>query len=411
MSSTIQIGRARLSIEVAVETLQVRGDTLRLDAWCDGTAALVAATVEILRAYEQEVDETVVPVVFDAPLEHLTGFYRLGGVSVGQAWADRSDITIELDRVQGYAAPKVESVLIGGQRATSSAALVTGRAWHAIPAAARHYESGLLTLTTLTLDSETGQLRYFYEGTQGSPAHFYNSRPSWYLSPADWYDGAAELTVGGYLVAGRQVRNLPADWSISNGLVKLAGGSGGTLTTHRWSGTTWEAPGAWKIGRTLGTGQDITIDALGAPDTLTVLRNDPACVAVRCSYDAASIVAGSYFAVDVDYSLRRGSSVVEVTLSTRGEYRWGFYSPITYASLALGNDAATDGTFVAAGVSEFSANDDGAGKTRFGLTTYTGNGRTFDQWGWGYLVGGQSFLFVSQQWAASQSERVQVVAR
>ena len=60
------------------------------------------------------------------------------------------------------AAPVFESVLIGSQRASSVAAQVTGMPWHAIPAAAVGYETGLLTPTTKTFASETGNVGYFY---------------------------------------------------------------------------------------------------------------------------------------------------------------------------------------------------------------------------------------------------------
>ena len=116
MGSTVQVGRVSVSLEVAVEAAVYRGDTLRLSCYCDGAATHMYAIIEGLCAYAASTDESVVPVTFDTPLAHLTGFYRVGDVSVDQAMPDRSDLTLDLERVQGYTAPLFESIVLGGKR-------------------------------------------------------------------------------------------------------------------------------------------------------------------------------------------------------------------------------------------------------------------------------------------------------
>ena len=487
--STIKVGRAGTLSEANLQQIDLKGGTVRVTGnlhLADGSDLTYAA--EQFAAYVDSPDETFVPVTWgtDCP-PGFDGFYRVQDVALGSTQTDVWSLDLSLERVQGFAAPLFESVVIGSQRASSVAAQVTGLPWHAVPAAAVGYETGILTPTLQTFASETGNVSYFYgltalpaataaaatdlvtstshgltvgdlviftaltggaglatntwyyvtfanantfklSATKGGTAidittnataatawgqkgagHYYNSRPTWYLAPADWYDGAASLTVGGKLVIGRQVPNNPTNWVLSNGIVRITGGTGGSLATELWSGTAWgNAGSAWRIGRKIGTGS-YTIDPLGAPHTITVLRNDPACVTVRLAYDAAALVPGSRFVVYVDFTLRRGASVVEVTLSTRGAYTWGFQSSLVYDSLALGTDSWSDGTFVACGTSEFSQAPDANGKSHFyGL--YAEGVRQFDQWGWGYL-NGQPQAFVASQFAAAQAERVQVIAR
>lgn len=487
--STLKIGRAGTLSEANLQQVDIKGGTIRATGnlhLADGSDLTYAA--EQFAAYVDSPDETFVPVIWgDGCPPGFDGFYRVQDVALGSTQTDVWSLDLTMQRVQGFAAPVFESVLVGSQRASSVAAQVTGMPWHAIPAAAVGYETGLLTPTTKTFASETGDVGYFYgltalptataaastglvtstahglavgdlviftaltggaglatntwyyvvfvgtnafkvSATKGGTAinittdataatawgqtgtpHYYDARPTWYLSPVDWYDGAASLTVGGKLVIGRQVANSPTSWVLSNGIVRITGGAGGSLTTELWSGTAWgNAGSAWRIGRKIGTGP-YTIDPLGAPHTITVLRNDPTCVTIRLAYDAAALVPGSRFVVHVDFTLRRGASVIEVTISSRGSYTWGFQSSLVYASLAGGPDSWSDGTFIACGTGEFSQAPDGNGKSHFtGL--YAEVTRQFDQWGWGYL-NGQPQSFMAAQFAAAQAERVQVVAR
>lgn len=403
----VRIGRtvvATASPDTLVSQASYDGDRVKLTAWAVGTPDQVTGVVEILRAYQDAVDEPVVPVVCTCDVDHLSGYYRVASMSASQVKSSRVDLAIDLERVLGFAAPLFESVIVGGQRASSDSGLVTGKAWHAVPAAQVGYETGVLTPSTATLASETGDLLIMSEATN----HLYNGRPSWYLAPGDWYDGAVTLVVGGNLVAGRQCQNLPAGWTISNGLIQVTGKTSG-VETQLWNATSkeWGTPGTWVISRTVGASAPYTIDPLGPAHTITVLRNDPACVTIRCAYDAAALVSGSRFVVYVDYSLRRGSTVVEVTLSTRGEYRWSFAAPIVYASLTRAYDSTTDGTFISTDDGELSI------QPAAGLCTF-GAGPTvaaqFRAWGFGYLAG-QTQQVVAQYYAAAQAERVQVVAR
>lgn len=391
------VGRAGVVGDVILQNLDVSKGTVGLSGKIDDPNVEFAA--EQFAAYTDSADETFVPVQFVGPTA-WDGFYRVTDVQASASQSKLLGLSVSLERVRGFAAPIFESVVLGSKRAGVIAS-VTPTAWHGVPATAVGYETGVLTPTRSVLSGETGDVQIFSEATN----HLFNARPMWFLSPADWYDGAAELTVAGHVVTGRQVRNAPADWVLSNGLVRFSGRADGAVVSELWDATghVWTDSGAWSVTRSSSA-----IGPLGAAHTLTVLRNDPACVTVRLAYDAASNVAGSRFVVYLDVSLRRGSTVAECSLSTRGYYPWGFLSPVTLPTTAnYGSFAASP--FIAC-VASGTYTGTSAGVAGYNSRFYPSAGLQFVQWGWGYLAG-RTQQQVAQMYAAAQSERTMVVAR
>ena len=391
------VGRAGIVGDVILQNLDVSKGTVGLSGVIDDPDVEFAA--EQFAAYVDSADETFVPVRFVGPTA-WDGFYRVTDVRASATPSKLLGLSVSLERVRGFAAPIFESVVLGSKRSGVIAG-VTPTAWHGVPATAVGYETGVLTPTRAVLSGETGDVQIFSEATN----HLFNARPMWFLSPADWYDGAAELTVAGHVVTGRQVRNAPADWVLSNGLARFSGRADGAVVSERWdaAGQVWTDSGAWSVTRSSSA-----IGPLGAAHTLTVLRNDPACVTVRLAYDAASNVAGSRFVVYLDVSLRRGSTVAECSLSTRGFYPWGFLSPVTLPTTANYGSFATS-PFIACVASGTYAGTS-AGVAGYNSRFYPSAGLQFVQWGWGYLAG-RTQQQVAQLYAAAQSERTMVVAR
>ena len=390
------VGRAGVVGDVILQNLNVSKGTVGLTGKIDDPNVEFAA--EQFAAYVDSADETFVPVRFVGPTA-WDGFYRVTDVQASASPSKLLGLSVSLERVRGFAAPIFESVVLGSKRVSSSAD-VTPLAWHGVPASAVGYETGVLTPTRSTLPSETGDVQIFSEATN----HLFNGRPMWFLNPADWYDGASELTVAGHVVTGRQVRNAPIGWVLSNGLVRFVGLADGGIRSERWDGAAWSSPGVWRLNRTIEGG---SANPVPAPHTLTVLRNDPACVTIRVAYDAAALVPGSRFVVLLDLSLRRGSTVVEATVTTRGYYKWGFYAPVVWSSTPAAHDSFTDGTFIAAGTANLAWFGDGSPVS---TSRFSGAQTQFVQWGWGYLAG-RTQQQVAQMYAAAQSERTEVVAR
>ena len=415
----LHVGRVSVTLgDVRVSTLTVSGNTMQVGGKILGTEDEVGVLIEQFRGLVNSPDEPFIPVYWtpcdnashDPGLMRQDGYYTVDSISTGMSRLNRSDFDMTVTRIHGFSSPLFESVVIGGQRKTSTSAGVTGLAWHAIPGRFDSYETAVLAMDTVNLPANAlGGVQVFSDASN----HLYNARPTWHVAPRRWYRGAAELRVAGELVVGRQAQNVPTEWQIGNGLVRLAGSADGKLITERWDGGTsaWVGMGEWQIGRRVEVGLQLLI--LEAPHTMTVLRNDPARVTVRCAYNAESVIPGSYFIVNVDYSLRRGSTVVEVTLTTKGRYQWGFVAPFQYTAGGYTHDSTFVDGYAVCGVSRMGGAPQSVTNRHTFLTATIKEILPWvygDCWGWGYLSG-QTEERVARLFAAAQDETVKAVAR
>ena len=402
--STIKLGRAGVLSEVSYQQVDITRGAIRVT----GNVHVADATdmtyaVEQISALVDNPDETFVPVIWGDYPAGWDGFYRVLDVSLGSTQPDVWKLTADLERVQGFAAPLFEAIVLGGKRAGVGAG-VTAQAWQGLPATVMGYENGVITPTVETVATADGNLTLFTD-----PANeLFDARVEFYLPPASWYVGAATLTIGGKLTVGTQVPNDPDGWVVSNGIIRLSGvANSGEIKLEHWSGTAWVDNGSYWFGQYGGGAQPLLT---AAPLAITVLRNDPACVTIRLAYDAASIVTNARFAVTVDLSLRRGATSAEVYLSTRGEYRWLVKTPITYAGAVAGGlsvaDPATGAAFALGSTDAIEPADPKA----FALAT----AGTWMACGIGHAFGTVNAATVGtfgSRYAAAQAERVLAVAR
>jgi hypothetical protein len=134
---------------------------------------------------------------------------------------------------------------------------------------------------------------------------------SWSADPDDYYLGGCSLTVDGYVRAGLQIPNTPGSWQMSNGLVRVSPGGGGTsdgrLDVAHYDGSQWDAAKSWEVGTATGR--------VATWRYISCLRNDPEMVAIRLRVVATIVSATSW---TLDLALRRGSRFVTGLLSYSG---------------------------------------------------------------------------------------------
>ena len=135
--STIKLGRAGVLSEVSYQQVDITRGAIRVT----GNVHVADATdmtyaVEQIAALVNNPDETFVPVIWGDYPAGWDGFYRVLDISLGSTQPDVWTLTADLERVQGFAAPLFESIVMGGKRAAVGAG-VTAQAWQALPAAAR----------------------------------------------------------------------------------------------------------------------------------------------------------------------------------------------------------------------------------------------------------------------------------
>ena len=406
MAATITVGRAGTLGEAVLSTADLKAGKASVKGTIvdlDYDKVELTHVAEQFAAYVDSPDEAFVPVLWSGGPSVWDGFYRVEDVQLHGWRSDVWEIGLELERVQGFAAPLFEAIVLGGKRAGVAAA-VAAQAWQGLPATVMGYENGVITPTVETVATADGNLSLFTDTAN----ELFDARVEFYLPPASWYVGAATLTVGGNLIVGRQCQNDPDGWMISNGIIRLSGvANSGAIKLEHWSGAAWVSNGNYSFGQYGGGAQPLLTDP---PLAITVLRNDPACVTIRLAYDAASIVTNARFAVNVDVSLRRGGTSAEVYLSTRGAYRWMVKTPIVYATAVGGGGAQADpagGASIAYGNLEMI---EPADPKAYALTA---NG-TYVACGIGHVFGTVNAATVGtfgSRYAAAQAERVLAVAR
>ena len=403
--TTLKIGRAGTLSEANLQQVDIKGGTIRATGnlhLADGSDLTYAA--EQFAAYVDSPDETFVPVIWGTGCPPgFDGFYRVQDVALGSTQADVWSLDLTMQRVQGFAAPLFEAIVLGGKRAGVGTG-VTAQAWQGLPATVMGYENGVITPTVETVATADGNLSLFTDTAN----ELFDARVEFYLPPASWYVGAATLTVGGNLIVGRQCQNDPDGWVISNGIIRLSGvANSGAIKLEHWSGAAWVSNGNYSFGQYGGGAQPLLTDP---PLAITVLRNGPECVTIRLAYDAQSVVTNARFAVNVDVSLRRGANCAEVYLSTRGAYRWLLKTPIVYARKVEATGVSADSSTGAAATWGNTGRGE-PGDPLFGALAAAGTAMVA---GIGHVFGTVDVAAVTKlggRYAAAQSERVLAVAR
>lgn len=314
----ITIGRLGTTIEVEEpEDADIDGDRLTVHL------VLKAASVAQLTMLVQQAnglvdawgDEPVVAVTSSAWPE-INGFYSVdvAGTVIpagGLATLDGIDCPVELVRVPGYTAPRIEELAVGGHRA-NDLSVTTGivTPWSAVPAAAIDWHPGHALGAPFTRQGEFGDIQV----NNGYPTGLARYVGSYSVAPEHHLDGAATLELdlddsGVYHpVQGRQ---LPAGfaaadlWRLSNDGVRVSPSPDvpGRLRIECWGGD-WESATDFAL---VGTDGITVTDDLNAFKSITATRVSPEETAVRLSMGSDGFTARQF----LDLRLRRGARHVE----------------------------------------------------------------------------------------------------
>jgi hypothetical protein len=299
--SILKLGRVGVDFMLdSPESEQWNGQSVALTGRLRGTTtANLLAIREQLLGYDNNLDEPIIPVVSDDD-PSLTGYYRIGSIAVSAPSGSLSSrwlpMSLQLDRVKSAVAPIVEARLLMAPRYTGA----TVTYWHAVPSAALGYEPMGTAANGVAQFPRLASVMVF-----GSPLA--SARQRFQLPPANWYDGAALLSVNGNVIVGRQCPNTPGSWSLTNGELTISpttdtgnigirvAALGGALTAANVDVWSWSGSAYGKFAAT--------------PNRITILRNDPAAVSIRLGWDNTSGYIGQSQTLDV--TLRRGARMAE----------------------------------------------------------------------------------------------------
>ena len=262
-----------------------------------------------LLGHSDNEDEKVVPVTW-ASDANFDGFYKVMKVSCqlrGPSTGLYADFSVDLERVTGYSNPwfEVMTQAIVRTNGHSVTAPTTILATYGTSTGETDFRPSLVspTLSAARYD-ESGQLISIFEFVAPVAATQYRSL----VFPSTYYTGSCkiELKFGStwYPMVGRDIPKSTV-WRISNGLVRFTAASGalgatpGTFEIWDQVAQAYDsAPIAhWTNGApssAIGYGSGLTVSSL------TVIRNSPEQVVVRC--------AGAH--QDYTYSIQRGAYLV-----------------------------------------------------------------------------------------------------
>ena len=345
------------------DTITVSGDLMPAAGDADGINTMRAMRAQLMGYMSDGGDgEAFVPVVWaDDP--HYDGIYRLVAADVSATdvtlASGRANWSATLQRVVHSSAPwseyRTSRVLMVNAHGYVPITNITS-ANATVPGSATEIQDdgGAVSVSSTLVAGADGNERRliasFFSVSDTVIRSNYRAR----ITPADWYVGAA--TVEGqwgsnwYPIVGRQSPPELSSVRIRNGLMRVTPVAAG-LTCEWWVGGAWVSSLTARMW--LDDGVLENSDHYSILRNVSILRNSPEMVTVRCTY---STTAFPLFFINVDVSVRRGSRTATVVLA--GGRGTSFSSPTANARFDFGSTtASTQVATVTAGVIRKTTND------------------------------------------------------
>lgn len=345
---TLQFGRINLR-ETYTLTNQVNATTGEQAVGLEGMESSPPFTdAQIIARSEDMVAmlDRAMPVIFSTK-DTQTGFYTVKDVGANVTdWPEAKWFTwtLSLTRIGAENAVDMESRLGTVIRLNDFSNL--GERWHAPAAGAYGYFTGVGTPSTGSISRVMADAEGTLTVFRGVPA---GANPTWGITAPNYLLGRSRVLVGGVERSGAGIRVGAADWSLTNGLIRVTPlSSAAMVKVEYWDGAAWS-----------GYDFDITVGSDLAPPftAMTVIRNDFECVVIRLVKDKAP------GRILVDLTLRRGARFVE-----------GFIQTDASATLGVKTDSALAGTDSTTGWVNQTANDANGNRLVVGSPrTFTAN--------------------------------------
>lgn len=321
---SLQVGRTPLR-ETYTITYSVNATTGQQSVNLEGMESSPPFTLAQIQARSEDLVamlDRALPVVFSDKTTQI-GFYEVNDVgAVITGWPGEASFfnwTLRLNRIGSENAIDIESRLGSVVRQNSFA--LTGERWHAPAIGAYGYFTG-----TTQPSGTIGRVLADAEGTvtvfRGIPA---DVSPVWGITAPNYLLGRSRVLVDGVERSGIGIRVATADWTLTNGLIRVTPNtSGSMLQVEGWDGAVWSSKDL-----------DLTVGTDLAPpwDAMTILRNDFECVVLRLIKSKSP--SGRIL---VDLTLRRGAGFVEGFIQTDASVTLGVK---TDPVLVTTNNAAT----------------------------------------------------------------------
>ena len=308
MAAALKVGRVGLDVAVTeVNRQRNRASNGRqqvtLSGWLTGTVAQVKVSRSELAAQAMLGIPIAVTYNVDSSLD---GFYYLQHADIDSRVDDRSlsagrfRFSIVLDLIGTEGQVEFQSLITSNVLANNHGLILTEvEPFLAPPIGHKAFKSNTTIFPTqrtrTTADSATDLDWY----DDVDPL----ADPTWSCSPSTYYDGAAKVYVSSYLRAGLDAPNDPADFELSNGLVRVKPGTTGSASNGQIEIETYDGS-SWDTAVVYGVYYNATSE-IPAWHYTTILENTPEEVRVRLVRDANDTEGSRAHYLDI--SVRRGA--------------------------------------------------------------------------------------------------------
>ena len=229
--------------------------------------------------------------------ELIEGYCKLGSVSVDNAKLATGlfKYNVEL-QVKGRTSEMLFESNMTGSLLTNSHSLTstTYGPFHALPVNAFNYYHAEAPIDTIRASSE-GNVAIYYDSNLRSSA------AQWIVEPADYYKGAARISIDNTTMTGYLAKNQPQGVTLSNGIIRLT--SGNQSNESRFTIEFYDN-GVWGSSREISFNTGASKTEWNVWKTVQILRNEPQECVVRFTTYSDSNGDGRLV---IDATIKRGA--------------------------------------------------------------------------------------------------------
>jgi len=316
MANTMTIGRVTFTSPKDIKESSVQSGNLNnLERSFSFSGSICEDTIAATKKLRDELislgnSDLILPITYEGDTT-LSGYGKITSMDVSpiKLATGYFSYSIGFD-MKGRSSEMIFESNMSGALLTNSHSVTTGNTtyapWHALPVNAFNYKNDSLP-TPVTRASEDGNVALFYD----SDLRSYGS--NWIVEPADFYKGAAKITMDSTVKAGYLTSNTPTGVEISNGIIKITSGS--TTDQSRFSLSFYDN-GSWTSTREIEISSGSSQTEWNVWQTVQILRNEPQeCVVRFVTYSDDTYKDGR---LTVDVSVKRGAHHASLVISEAG---------------------------------------------------------------------------------------------
>ena len=316
MANTMTIGRVTFTSPRDIKESSVQSSNLNnLERSFSFNGSICEDTIAATKKLRDELislgnSDLILPITYEGDTT-LSGYGKITSMDVSPIKLATGYFSYSIGfEMKGRTSEMIFESNMSGALLTNSHSVTTGNTtyapWHALPVNAFNYKNDSLP-TPVTRASEDGNVALFYD----SDLRSYGS--NWIVEPADFYKGAAKITMDSTVKAGYLTSNTPTGVEISNGIIKITSGS--TTDQSRFSLSFYDN-GSWTSTREIEISSGSSQTEWNVWQTVQILRNEPQeCVVRFVTYSDDTYKDGR---LTVDVSVKRGAHHASLVISEAG---------------------------------------------------------------------------------------------